>query len=69
MKNLSAKNIKNESEVLSESESEVLEKYLLNERYKKNFLNVRNILLYYIGIRASESLAIKLEDITLLEVV
>jgi len=71
LKGLSAKNVKSESESLSESESGVLEKYLLNERYKKNFLNVRNRLLvkllYYTGIRASEVLAIKLEDITLLE--
>lgn len=71
LKNLSAKNVKSESESLSESESVVLEKYLLNERYKKNFLNVRNRLLvkllYYTGIRASELLAIKLEDITYLE--
>ena len=71
LKNLSAKNVKSESESLSESESAVLEKYLLNERYKKNFLNVRNRLLvkllYYTGIRASELLAIKLEGISLLE--
>ena len=71
LKGLSAKNVKSESESLSESESAVLEKYLLNERYKKNFLNVRNRLLvkllYYTGIRASELLAIKLEDISLLE--
>ena len=71
LKGLSAKNVKSESESLSESESAVLEKYLLNERYKRNFLNVRNRLLvkllYYTGIRASELLAIKREDITLLE--
>jgi len=71
LKDLSAKNIKSESESLSESESTILEKYLLNERYKKNFLNVRNRLLvkllYYTGIRASELLTIKLEDISLLE--
>ncbi|MFK5881752.1 MAG: site-specific integrase, partial [Sulfurospirillum sp.] len=71
LKDLSAKNVKSESESLSESESGVLEKYLLNERYKKNFLNVRNRLLvkllYYTGIRASELLAIKLENISLLE--
>ena len=71
LKGLSAKNVKSESESLSESESAVLEKYLLNERYKRNFLNVRNRLLvkllYYTGIRASELLAIKLEDISLLE--
>jgi len=71
LKSLSAKNVKSESESLSESESAVLEKYLLNERYKKNFLNVRNRLLvkllYYTGIRASELLAIKLEDISFLE--
>jgi len=71
LKGLSAKNVKSESESLSESESGVLEKYLLNERYKKNFLNVRNRflvkLLYYTGVRASELLAIKLEDIALLE--
>jgi len=71
LKGLSAKNVKSESESLSESESAVLEKYLLNERYKRNFLNVRNRLLvkllYYTGVRASELLAIKLEDISLLE--
>jgi len=71
LKGLSAKNVNSESESLSESESAVLEKYLLNERYKKNFLNIRNRLLvkllYYTGIRASELLAIKLEDISLLE--
>jgi len=71
LKGLSAKNVKSESESLTESESAVLEKYLLNERYKKNFLNVRNRflvkLLYYTGIRASELLAIKLEDISFLE--
>ena len=70
LKGLNAKNVKSESESLSESESAVLEKYLLDEKYKKNFLNVRNRLLvkllYYTGIRASELLAIKLEDIFLL---
>jgi len=71
LKGLSAKNVKSESESLSESESAVLEKYLLNEKYKRNFLNVRNRLLvkllYYTGIRASELLAIKLGDISFLE--
>ena len=71
LKGLSTKNVKSESESLSESESAVLEKYLLNERYKKNFLNIRNRLLvkllYYTGIRASELLTIKLEDISFLE--
>ncbi|HHC11394.1 MAG TPA: hypothetical protein ENK79_02020, partial [Campylobacterales bacterium] len=71
LKGLSAKNVKSESESLSEYESELLEKYLLDKRYKKNFLNVRNRLLvkllYYTGIRASELLSVKLEDITLLE--
>jgi integrase/recombinase XerD len=71
LKGLSAKNVKSESESLSESESELLENYLLDKRYKKNFLNVRNRLLvkllYYTGIRASELLSIKLEDITPLE--
>jgi len=71
LKGLSAKNVKSESESLSESESRALENHLLDTRYKKNFLNVRNRclvkLLYYTGIRASELLAIKLEDISLLE--
>jgi len=71
LKGLSAKNVKSESESLSESESGVLEKYLLNKKYKKNFLNIRNKLLvkllYYTGIRASELLAIKFEDIAVLE--
>jgi site-specific recombinase XerD len=71
LKGLSAKNVKSESESLSAYESELLEKYLLNQRYKKNFLNVRNRLLikllYYTGIRASELLSVTLEDITLLE--
>ena len=71
LKGLSAKNVKSESESLSESESILLENYLLDGRYKKNFLNVRNRLLvkllYYTGIRASELLSIKLTDITLLE--
>jgi site-specific recombinase XerD len=71
LKGLSAKNVKSESESLSKSESTALEKYLLDERYKKNFLNVRNRLLvkllYYTGVRASELLQIKLEDITFLE--
>jgi len=48
-----------------------LENYLLDTKYKKNFLNVRNRLLvkllYYTGIRESELLAIKLEDISFLE--
>jgi len=41
LKGLSAKNVKSESESLSERESAALEKYLLDQRYKKNFLNVR----------------------------
>jgi len=71
LKGLSAKNVKSESESLSDSESRALESHLLDTRYKRNFLNVRNRLLvkllYYTGIRASELLAIKLEDISLLE--
>jgi len=71
LKGLSAKNVKSESESLSESESKILENYLLERRYKKNFLNIRNRLLvkllYYTGIRASELLDIKLEDIVPLE--
>jgi len=71
LKGLSAKNVKSESESLSESESRALENYLLDTHYKKNFLNVRNRclvkLLYYTGIRASELLSIKFEDIALLQ--
>ena len=71
LKGLSAKNVKSESESLSESESRALENYLLDMKYKKNFLNVRNRLLvkllYYTGIRASELLSIKLGDISLMK--
>ena len=71
LKGLSAKNVKQESESLSKEEEVILEGYLSKPLKKKTFLQIRNRLLvkllFYTGVRASELLSIRLDDIHLLK--
>ena len=71
LKGITAKSVKRESESLSKAEEVVLEGYMHKPLKKKTFLHVRNRLmvklLYYTGVRASELLLIKLEDISLMK--
>ncbi len=70
LKSLTAKSVKRESESLSKEEEVILEGYMHKPLKKKTFLQVRNRLLvkllYYTGVRASELLSIKLDDISLM---
>jgi len=70
LKGITAKSVKRESESLSKEEAVILEGYMHKPLKKKTFLQMRNRLLvkllYYTGVRASELLAIKLSDISLM---
>ncbi len=71
LKALTAKSVKRESESLSQEEEVILEGYMFKPLKKKTFLQIRNRLLvkllYYMGVRASELLSIKLKDISLMK--
>ena len=70
LKGITAKSVKRESESLSKEEEIILEGYIHKPLKKKTFLQMRNRLLvkllYYTGVRASELLSIKLNDISLM---
>ena len=71
LKGITAKNVKRESDSLSKEEEVILEGYMHKPLKKKTFLQIRNRflvkLLYYTGVRASELLSIKLDDISLMQ--
>ncbi len=71
LKGITAKSVKRESESLSKDEAVILERYMHESLKKKTFLQIRNRLLvkllYYTGVRASELLSIKLNDISLMK--